>query len=129
LRSLHRHRVGIDLQCEATPQQLPASLAVPLSLFMVEVITNCYRHAFPHGRSGTINVRSTIEDGRGLLTIRDNGTGFDCLAVTSSMGQQLMNAFAGQLGGTCSITPAEGGGALVTLDYRLSISSSDTKQS
>ncbi len=125
LRSLHRHQVAINLECEATAQQLPASLAVPLSLFAVEVITNCYHHAFPGGRAGTIDVRSTIQDGRGLLTIRDNGTGFDCLAVIGSMGQQLMNAFAGQLGGSCHITPADGGGALVTLDYRLSIGSAD----
>jgi two-component sensor histidine kinase len=107
---------------------LPASLAVPLSLFMVEVITNCYHHAFPGGRSGTITVCSAIVNGRGLLTIRDNGTGFDSPAVASSMGQQLMNAFAGQLGGSCSITPAEGGGALVTLDYRLSIGTSAAQQ-
>ena len=31
LRSLHRHQTGVDLQCEAAAQQLPASLAVPLS--------------------------------------------------------------------------------------------------
>jgi two-component sensor histidine kinase len=122
LRSLHRHQLGIELNCAAAPEQLPASLAVPLSLFMVEVITNCYHHAFPDGRGGTITVRSAIEDGRGLLTIRDNGTGFDSEAVASSMGQQLMNAFAGQLGGACTITRPEGGGALVTLDYQPTVS-------
>jgi two-component sensor histidine kinase len=129
LRSLHRHQLGIDLHCEATPQQLPASLAVPLSLFMVEVITNCYHHAFPGKRSGLITVRSAVENGRGLLTIRDNGIGFDSQAVTSSMGQQLMSAFAGQLGGSCDIAPAEGGGALVTLDYKLTSPSLEDQQS
>jgi two-component sensor histidine kinase len=123
LRSLHRHQEAIGLHCSSEPQQLPASLAVPLSLFLVEVITNCYHHAFPTGRSGAITVHSSVVHGRGLLTIRDNGTGFDTQAVTSSMGQQLMNAFAGQLGGSCDVTSAEGGGTLVTLDYRPSISS------
>lgn len=119
LRSLHRHQAGVVLQCEASAQQLPASLAVPLSLFAVEVITNCYRHAFPGGKSGLILVRSGIDADRGVLTIRDNGIGFDVSGESISMGKQLMGAFAQQLGGTCRISRAEGGGALVTLDYRL----------
>lgn len=128
LRALHGYQAAIDLHCEAMAQQLPASMAVPLSLFAVEVITNCYRHAFPGGRGGKIEVRSVMQNGHGLMTIRDNGVGFDPLTITNSMGHQLMDAFAAQLGGTCVITQAKDGGALVTLEYSLPGNAEDDKQ-
>ena len=123
LRSLHHHQLGIDLRCEAEKHLLRASLAVPLSLFAVEAITNGFRHAFPHGRSGTIMVRSGTSEGQDFLQISDDGVGFDPQAEAKSMGHQLMGAFAEQLNGSFSIARGERGGSVISLVYPLSAAS------
>jgi two-component sensor histidine kinase len=119
LRSLHRHQSGISLQCIAQKHVLLASLAVPLSLFAVEAITNGFRHAFPTGRSGAIMVRSGVSEDRGYLIISDDGVGFDTEGVSQSMGHQLMSAFAEQLDGSFSTAQGETGGSVINLTYPL----------
>ncbi len=74
---------------------------MPLALFAVEAVTNAYAHAFPAGRSGTVSLHFSVEgNGDALLCVGDDGVGFDSSGDTKSMGRQLMNAFAHQLGGT-----------------------------
>jgi two-component sensor histidine kinase len=119
LRSLHRHQSGISLQCIAQKHVLLASLAVPLSLFAVEAITNGFRHAFPTGRSGAIMVRSGVSEDRGYLIISDDGVGFDTEGVSQSMGHQLMSAFAEQLDGSFSTARVEPSGSVINLTYPL----------
>ena len=123
LRSLHRHQWGIDLRCEAEKHLLRASLAVPLSLFAVEAVTNGFRHAYPNGHSGTITVRSGTSQGQDFLQISDDGVGFDPQAEAKSMGHQLMSAFAEQLNGSFSIAPGELGGSVISLVYPLNAAS------
>ena len=117
LRSLHRHESTIELICNAQPQRLSVTMAVPLSLFAVEAVTNGFRHAFPDGRQGTITVNTSYLDGESTLQINDDGVGFNAAEEHSSMGHQLMAAFAQQLGGRFEIAPRSGGGSSIRLIY------------
>ncbi len=119
LRALHRHQTCVELTCDAVSCLLPVDNAVPLSLFAVEAITNGFCHAFPEGRSGTITLSFVLFDGLARLVINDDGIGYDNLVEKSSMGHQLMQAFAHQLGATLVIESAIGSGTSVYLDYSL----------
>jgi len=93
--------------------------AMPLGLILNEVISNAFKHAFPDGRKGEIVV--TVESagaGRGVLTIQDNGVGFDpSQRAKGGMGRRLIAGLVAQLGGEATTVSAEG--SLFTLTFPL----------
>lgn len=119
LRSLHRHQANIRLVCDAESHMLAVSNAVPLSLFAVEAITNCFRHAFRDSHAGIVTLHSSWSGDQGTLRVSDDGVGFDPQHESNSMGHQLMEAFAQQLGGEFSFVTGANGGSVVTLAYPL----------
>jgi two-component sensor histidine kinase len=89
---------------------------VPLTLLAVEAVTNAYRHGFPDGQSGAVILHFDVTGGLATLTISDDGVGYDASQETGSMGRQLMDAFAQQLGGELE-TASSSAGTQVTLRY------------
>ncbi len=119
LRALHRGQSDVHLSCDVASQIVPINNAVPLTLLAVEAVTNAYRHGFPNGESGTITMYFDVKEDQATLTVSDTGSGFDASRDTASMGRQLMDAFAQQLGGILSVTSAPSAGTRVTLIYPL----------
>lgn len=118
----HRQRSEIAFTCEALSFAVPLDSAMPLALFAVEAVTNAYAYAFPGGRSGSVLLRFTADpDGEAVLSVTDNGIGFDDTKNDQSMGRQLMNGFAHQLGGTMKINSRAAAGTEVRLDYRVTV--------
>lgn len=105
-RSYADHSAGVRLKVEADPLALDVDRSVPCGLILTELISNCLKHAFPNGRGGEIHVGVHEEDGRAVLSVRDDGVGippeFD-LAHASSLGLQLAVSLADQLGGELRI--------------------------
>jgi two-component sensor histidine kinase len=97
----------------------PADDAIPIALFIVEVVTNAIKYAFPDGQGGKIAI--TLEskrDGGVLLGVTDDGTGFDVggeHAPQGGLGSKLMSAFARQLRAQLEITSAPGEGTTISL--------------
>ena len=75
--------------------------ALPLGLVANEVVSNAMKYAFPDGRDGSLNVTlKKTEDGRtGILTIRDDGIGFDPGTSSKGTGSKLINGLAAQIQG------------------------------
>ncbi len=82
--------------------------AVPLGLIVVELVTNAFKHAFPEGRDGRIEVtlRGT---GRARLEIRDNGVGMAEQADETSTGLQLVTVLASQIDAKFELLQRDGG--------------------
>jgi two-component sensor histidine kinase len=74
--------------------------ATPFALLLNEVLTNCMKYAFVHGEKGTIRVmlRSSDEE-RSVLTVSDDGIGYDGKSARPGMGTRLIKAFVSQLHG------------------------------
>jgi two-component sensor histidine kinase len=119
LRALHRGQSNVHLVCEAASQTVPINNAVPLTLLAVEAVTNAFRHGFPSGQNGKIIVQFVVIDGQATLSVSDDGSGFDTTQKTASMGGQLMEAFAQQLGGVLSVISTPGNGTVIKLVYPL----------
>jgi two-component sensor histidine kinase len=86
--------------------------ATPCGLLLHELLTNCFKHAFPEGRTGRVRVelRATAEQTL-MLRVGDTGCGFpDDLdfRATESLGLQLVCTMAEQLQGTIALERAEG---------------------
>lgn len=80
---------------------LSVSKAIPCGLLINEVLSNAYKHAFIGRKEGLIDVVFRREGDSVLLSIKDNGVGFDKSAErkNSSLGTSLIDAFSKQLKG------------------------------
>jgi two-component system, sensor histidine kinase PdtaS len=65
-------------------------------------VTNAIKYAYPDSDEGRLLVALTPseEPGKSLLTISDEGVGFDASAVSSGTGTRLIDGSVRQLDGT-----------------------------
>jgi two-component sensor histidine kinase len=86
--------------------------ATPCGLLLHELLSNCFKHAFPGGRTGRVRVALRATEGQALmLRVGDTGCGFPedlDFRATESLGLQLVCALADQLQGTIALERAEG---------------------
>ena len=108
-------RCALDI----APVSLPIERAVPLALLATELVTNAFKHGFPNGRTGTINVQLTIDQDDARLLVADDGVGTsptmagDELGDRPGLGVVLIDALARQLGGSITRSGPPGTAALV----------------
>jgi two-component sensor histidine kinase len=83
------HR-NVHQACSTIPMPVDLDTVTALGMAAAEVVTNCYVHAFPDGRSGTIDVSLSVSEvGDGTLTIKDNWIGFDITAESKRHGVRI----------------------------------------
>ena len=114
----HSNAVNAQLHCTSSIGVIPVDLAMPLSLFLVEAVTNAYRHAFATDENNRIDVSLSGSADHGTLVIVDNGGGYLLPDRIGSMGLQLMHAYASQLNGEFATSVTGGGGTTVTLTFK-----------
>ncbi len=118
IRAGHDPNVNVVEELEDLPVDREA--ATPLGLILNEVVSNAFKHAFSDGRNGVLTVHlSRTADGRGVLTVEDNGLGFDPQAPTKGIGRRLIAALTQQIGGESRFETAINGGSLFTLSFPL----------
>jgi len=92
-------RIRFELKIDSL--ELDVAHAVPLGLILNEAITNSIKYAFPENRTGMIYV--TLEgtsENKYLLTISDNGIGFDAdisAKKINSFGMSLIKGLSDDL--------------------------------
>jgi len=83
--------------------QSPLDQAIPIALFVNELITNSAKYAYPNSRC-EVWVEITQTDLNVSVSVRDKGKGLpDEITSRSGLGMRLINAFATQLGGNLEI--------------------------
>ena len=101
-------RVRLDID----DLSLSLDCAVPCGLILNELMSNCLKHAFPVGHSGTVYIGLHAEGEEELcLVVRDDGVGVPAdvdLGRTSSLGWRLIRALVEQLGGVVQCQTAGG---------------------
>ncbi len=88
----------INLNIKADHYRISLSNAIPLGLIVNEVLTNSYKHAFENKENGEINIRLENNNEKTIITIRDNGPGFDFEKIKdSSLGISLIQGLVEQV--------------------------------
>ncbi|MBU1109896.1 MAG: MEDS domain-containing protein [Candidatus Riflebacteria bacterium] len=108
----------IKLSVEMADIAMDLNVAIPCGLIVNELVSNCFKHAFPGERAGTIQVGLKRNQDFFVLTVTDNGVGYPPdtdFSGTSSLGLQLVNVLAKQINGTIEYSRAEGSCFCVTL--------------
>lgn len=120
LRSAHRDRRAINLSYNADEYAMSVDTAVPFALFIVEAVTNSFRHAFAEDAMGEIAISFVCENHVGRLNIRDSGKGYEAdNPAIGQMGTELMAGFASQLNGTVQFSSDRQNGSSTTLTFPL----------
>lgn len=59
----------------ADERRLPSEIASAIGLLVAELVANCFKHAFPKGRTGAIAVAFSATQENWTLSVIDNGAG------------------------------------------------------
>ncbi len=116
-------QLKIDTIIKANAIELSINTAIPLSLIINEIVTNCFKHAFIERNSGTICISLSKEDTKYKLMIHDNGNGLPAdfnPKTLHSIGFDLIQGLSRQLEGTFDWKNENG--TTITIIFKDSIS-------
>jgi len=102
---------GIETVLDVPPTVLTIDAAMICGLILNELLSNAMEHAFGDEQPGRIDISMAADDGRYVLSVRDNGVGIDPgvdLENPTTLGLQLVSALVGQLGGELDFDVREG---------------------
>jgi two-component sensor histidine kinase len=121
---LHRgfggDRRNISLRLDVPNWSADADLAIPLTLFAIEALTNVYKHGFPEpADAGTITLKlERVAADRLKLRVEDDGRGLTAAVERDeSTGGRLMEALARQVGGEVTTRARDGRGTIVEMMF------------
>lgn len=106
------------LSFEGDPGELPADVATPLAIVLVELLQNAVEHAFgPWG--GSVVTRMSREDSVVRLIVEDDGQGLPegFTLAGSGLGLQIVRSLIeSELHGTIRIAPGDAGGVSAVVE-------------
>lgn len=105
---------------------LDVNTAIPLGLILTELVSNCFKYAFPHDAAGEVKVdfHSFTDEGakKFRLTVSDNGVGlpadFDP-KKSDSLGLMLIYSLSGQIGAEIKLDTTQGTEFEITFEEKL----------
>lgn len=100
LKAMYRPWRRVLLHVDGGDVSLPSAIAAPLAMVVNELITNCFKHAFPNNSFGNIEVTYALEHGAFTLTVADNGVGFDPQQPSGGAGRRAVSQLVSSVGGT-----------------------------
>ena len=110
--------VSVSIEKEIEDCLLSAAKSEPLGLILNELLTNSMKYAFVGRASGKIGVTFHVSEGRGELTVQDDGPGLpDSIDFgnSPSLGLKLIHLLTKQIGGT--VCAERGNGAKVIVEF------------
>ncbi len=123
------YKIGPDvfLKIEADIVYLEISLAIPLGLALNELLTNCFKYAYPRDFKSLdgkpiIRVRIKKQSDTVILEITDNGIGLPSelnLIETRSFGLTLVQVLTKQLKGKLNFSSSKGNGTSFQIRFDL----------
>ena len=110
IEAYYSPRVGrVDVKREVEDIPLELDTAIPLGLIVNELLINSFRHAFPEGQGGVIEVFCGIRGKEMLVRIADNGVGISAeTGGVQSLGFMIVEALVDQLRGRVRFDEAGG---------------------
>jgi two-component sensor histidine kinase len=89
----------IAVRVECASAMVPGTTAITVGLIVNELVTNCFKYAFPGETPGTVRVGIGMEGPRILIEVEDDGIG--CPEdFTPGLGSRLVRLLAQQKGGS-----------------------------
>ena len=95
----------ITLDIQAEPVKISIKQVIPAGLFLNEVLTNAFKHAFNNRDKGTITIRLSSENDQLTFSIADDGSGIpeSQNGNTESLGTTIIQNLTRQLDGSLDV--------------------------
>ncbi len=93
-------QIKVHLEVQEGP--IEQEWLMPLALTLNEALSNCFEHAYPHGRQGRITALLSYTQGSGELVVSDDGVGLPPdfhPGEGSGLGLKILAVFADQMRG------------------------------
>ncbi|MBV9788610.1 MAG: response regulator [Chloroflexi bacterium] len=100
LKTVYRPWRRVLLNVSGDPLNLPLAIASPLAMIVNELVTNCFKHAFPDNRFGKVEIQYSVQDNMFTLAIVDDGIGFDIAQSAPGRGRMTVSQLVQALGGS-----------------------------
>ncbi len=123
-------RLGTD--AESHGDGPPDSQETPPSMHLYRITQEAVSNAIRHGSATRVWITGRVVDGRGMLTIEDDGRGFvpptrqELHHLRSGMGLRIMGFRAERIGAQFTIERRAGGGMRITVDWPYAASGART---
>lgn len=105
----------MDKQVEVSEQEVPDSLKTPIFRISQEAMNNIAKYS----QASLVNLSLRKEDNKILLTIQDNGQGFDTSTVRRGLGLSTMKERAQLSGGSFDLESAMGKGTTIRVSWTI----------
>lgn len=103
-----------NIKCEFVCAQPLVEVSPPAALALYRIVQEAIHNASSHGHAQIVRVDLGINHDHVVLTVRDNGRGFDTTSNgTTGMGLRVMRYRARSIGGDLSVSSKQGFGAEV----------------
>ena len=102
---------NIEVNIHSEPFSINVTQAVPSALILNELISNCYKHAFDNGQSGTIDISIEQKNEEVTFTVSDTGKGIEPGILENKekhLGLTIVDTLINQVEGTYEIKNEEG---------------------
>lgn len=114
--NLNPKNVKMHMDADVQSHFFKIDTAIPCSLILNELLSNCYKYAFPKNRKGNIYLHFGLEKGKKnegnfILQVADDGVGISTeidIKNTSSLGLQLVDLLTEQIEGTLDLDRKNG---------------------
>jgi PAS domain S-box-containing protein len=103
-------RVAADVKADVSSFPVSAPAAAQLYRIVQEALHN----AVEHGDARKVEIDLAVDQGNMVLTIRDDGKGFDGRSASDGMGLRIMRYRAQCIGGSCEVRSSRREGTVVT---------------
>jgi signal transduction histidine kinase len=127
LGTLQRDLVGTGIAIVFSHEHVPLALPQEVTLCLFRIAQEALRNVVAHSRARNVSIRLSGSDGALVLTIADNGVGFDVEMEHHGLGLISMSERAEQVGGTLRIRSSPDGGTRV--EVTVPIEARDAKAS
>lgn len=108
LGNLLRHVRPIAVRVQAQPMETDPSVACSIGLMVNELVTNCFKYAFPDALSGTVQVSLDRTPEGVRIVVEDDGIGCPP-AAGAGTGSRLVSLLAAQYAGEVEREPMSKG--------------------
>lgn len=91
-----------DIELDTDPIELDPDRIVAVGVIVNELVLNALKYAYPAGSAGSIRVGLKHDAGGAVLSVEDDGVGYDVTSgrAVSGLGGRIVKAMTTKLGGT-----------------------------
>lgn len=110
MNDTYGHNLTIKLELDLEELHVEIDKAVPCSLIVNEILTNCYKYAFEKNRENILSIELRNNSNHHCeLTIKDNGSGLPENYATNGTGFDLMEGLTDQIDGALMVDSNKNG--------------------